>query len=268
MHQSGLSADLDSFDLLDLVQVIQMARRDLSLVVRAGSQRLGALRFVQGELMWAEFGALRGEEAFMALAAQRSGSIEELAWDGHGERNVNQPLSRLVMQAVGYRETHEQPQPARAPDDSRSRPLQTASSLPPLLKPNDRLNGFEGSSRPGGALPEPKEMAPEGDLAPAWVREIHSAQAEPTFSSLLREEMAMQIPEPTIPLSTPNGKFTIPAFPSGSQASAPPVSETRDDPPTVPLPSVQSGLRDYAAKRELSPPRSAPRSCTRDKAGA
>src|SRR5579885_3608087 len=116
-----------------------MAQRDLSLVVRAGSQVLGTLRFAQGELLWAEFGALRGEEAFMALAAQHSGSIEELTWEGQGERNVSQPLARLVMQAVEYRDNHNNRQPQRTPEpDSRSRPLQLASTPP--LTAYDRFN--------------------------------------------------------------------------------------------------------------------------------
>ncbi|HEY7358468.1 MAG TPA: DUF4388 domain-containing protein [Ktedonobacterales bacterium] len=301
MHQSGLSADLDSFDLLDLVQVIQMARRDIALAVRgAGAQRLGVLRFAQGELLWAEFGALRGEEAFMALAVQHSGSIEELTWEGQGERNVSQPLARLVMQAVEYRDTHDNRQPQRAPEsDSRSRPLQPVS--PPPLQPYDHFNGSAGPASLGNALSGPETIEPEDEAAPPWVQQIHSAsersashpiaaspgaaaapasalpqpwasvysaqteplspppsvQAQSPFSSLLQEEMAVEIPEPTVPLSTPNGKFTLPALGNGSrpafQPAPQPVSGTKDDPPTIPLPSVLGGLRNYAAKREPPP---------------
>jgi predicted regulator of Ras-like GTPase activity (Roadblock/LC7/MglB family) len=263
VYQPGLSADLDSFDLLDLVQVIQMARRSLALVVREGAQRLGMLRFSQGELLWAEFGALRGEEAFLALAAHHSGSIEEVAWDGRDERNVNQLLSRLVIQAVEYRETHEHPQPPRPPIDTRSRPIQPLpplpppiqpiTPLPPPIKPYERFNGSDGSPRLGSAPPEPQALEPDEESAPSWVREIHAAQTESSFSSFLREEMAMQIPEPTVPLSTPNGKFTLPALANGSPASLPPAKAEKDDPPTVPLPSVQGGLRNYAARREPVP---------------
>lgn len=294
MPQSGLTADLDSFDLLDLVQVIQMTRRNLSLVVRSGAQNLGMLRFSQGELLWAEFGALRGEEAFMALAAQHTGSIEELASDGSGERNVNQPLARLVMQAVEYRDAHAR-RPS-VPENARlSRPVQPANPAPPFQFPA-HLNG--SASRPllGNA---PPEELPEEDLAPAWVREIHlasegfSAQptsaivsvpaaapqqtppqpqrsvyaaqtepltppplpaAQPAASSSLQEKVDVQIPEPRVPLANLNGKFTLPSLANGNRASSQPSSAPQDDPPTVPLPTVQGGLRDYVARRESPAP--------------
>lgn len=278
-----------------------MARRDITLAVRgAGAQRLGVLRFAQGELLWAEFGALRGEEAFMALAAQHSGSIEELTWEGQGERNVSQPLARLVMQAVEYRDNHNNRQPQRTPEpDSRSRPLQPAS--PPPLTAYDRFNGSAGPASLGSSLAEAEAIEAEDDAAPPWVRQIHSAtekassqpslsappgaaaapassppqpwaavhaaQTEPLlsspsaqspFSSLLQEEMAVEIPEPTVPLTTPNGKFTLPALGNGSRPTFQPavqsMGEAKDDPPTVPLPSVQGSLRNYAPKREPQPP--------------
>ncbi|HEY7347103.1 MAG TPA: DUF4388 domain-containing protein [Ktedonobacterales bacterium] len=307
MHQPGLSANLDSFDLLDLAQVIQMARRDLSLVVRAGSQSLGVLRFSQGELLWAEFGTLRGEEAFIALAAQHTGSIEEHAWDGRRERNVNQPLARLVMQAVEYRDTHgNHYEPQASGSDNRSRPIQPAplSQLsPPLsaapLASHDRFNG--SNSRPrlvNPSPPEPEEPLPEDEQAPSWVQQIHaaseafsaqsttiippvsgaappagpgrpsssfySAQTEPLAppqppstqplsSSLLQEEMDIHIPEPIVPFSALHGKFVLPSLANGSQAAARPSDEPGGEPPTVPLPSVQGGLRDYGAKHESHP---------------
>ncbi|HEU5369921.1 MAG TPA: hypothetical protein VFU69_15720, partial [Ktedonobacterales bacterium] len=84
-----------------------------------------------------------------------------------------------------------------------------------------------------------------------------SAQAQSPFSSLLQEEMAVEIPEPTVPLTTPNGKFTLPALGNGSRPAFQPapqsVSEEKDDPPTIPLPSVQGSLRNYAPKREQPP---------------
>lgn len=294
MPQSGLSADLDSFDLLDLVQVIQMTRRNLSLVVRSGAQNLGMLRFAQGELLWAEFGALRGEEAFMALAAQHTGSIEELASDGSGERNVNQPLARLVMQAVEYRDAYARRPPPSQESARFSRPIQPSNPAPLPLQAPAHLNG--SASRPllGNAPPESEEMLPDEDLAPAWVREIHlasegfsaqptsaivsvpaavpqqtppqpprsvyAAQTEPLTppplpaASSLQEKMDVQIPEPRVPLANLNGKFTLPSLSNGNRASSQPSSEPQDDPPTVPLPTVQGGLRDYAARREPSPP--------------
>jgi predicted regulator of Ras-like GTPase activity (Roadblock/LC7/MglB family) len=54
-------------------------------------------------LIWAEYGTLRGEEAFFALAAHKNGSVVQQPWNGGGTTNVTQPLSRLIFQALQYR---------------------------------------------------------------------------------------------------------------------------------------------------------------------
>ncbi len=299
MHQPGLSADLDSFDLLDLIQVIQMAQRDLSLVVRAGSQVLGTLRFAQGELLWAEFGELRGEEAFIALAAQHSGSIEQLPWDGRNERNVNQPLARLIIQAVEYRDAHAAPQAQHAQEsEAWNQPGQPMSLAQPLMFARERLTGSEGHTRPGGTPQAPKVAISEDDAVPSWVREIQSASegisaqatstmpplapaatppdSTPSLSPALSpssfssppppfspaptplpsqlEEIDSQNPQPTLPLSALNGRLLLPSLSSGSRANAQPFVLSEEDPPTVPLPTVQGGLLEYASKREYQSP--------------
>jgi predicted regulator of Ras-like GTPase activity (Roadblock/LC7/MglB family) len=54
-------------------------------------------------LVWAEYGILRGEEAFFALAAHKNGTVIHQPWHEHITPNVKQPLSRLIFQALQYR---------------------------------------------------------------------------------------------------------------------------------------------------------------------
>jgi DNA-binding response OmpR family regulator/predicted regulator of Ras-like GTPase activity (Roadblock/LC7/MglB family) len=103
LQQTGFSADLDSFDLLDIIQMITISRRSMALLVNTGLEERGLLRFQNGELIWAEYGTLRGEEAFFALAAHKNGSVVQQPWNGGGTTNVTQPLSRLIFQALQYR---------------------------------------------------------------------------------------------------------------------------------------------------------------------
>ncbi len=103
LQQTGFSASLDSFDLLDLIQIISMSHKTIALVVNTGLQEMGTLRFRNGELVWAEYGMLRGEEAFFALAAYKNGTVIHQPWNGHIVSNVTQPLSRLILQALQYR---------------------------------------------------------------------------------------------------------------------------------------------------------------------
>jgi len=103
LQQTGFSANLDSFDLLDVIQIITMSRKSIALLVNTGLEERGVLRFQGGELIWAEYGALRGEEAFFALAAHKNGVVIHQPWDQKITPNVTQPLSRLIFQALQYR---------------------------------------------------------------------------------------------------------------------------------------------------------------------
>ncbi len=107
-QQTGFSASLDSFDLLDVIQIITMSRKNIALLVTIGVEERGMLGFLEGELVWAEYGMLRGEEAFFALAAHKNGTVMHQAWNGNVTPNVTQPLSRLIFQALQYRTKYAQ----------------------------------------------------------------------------------------------------------------------------------------------------------------
>ena len=101
--QTGFSADLDSFDLLDVIQIVSASRKSIALLVSTGLEERGMLCFHNGNLVWAEYGMLRGEEAFFALAAHKTGTVVHQPWNQQVQPNVTQPLSRLVLQAFQYR---------------------------------------------------------------------------------------------------------------------------------------------------------------------
>lgn len=103
LNQTGFSANLDSFDLLDVIQIVTMGRKSIALLVSTGLEEHGTLRFHNGELVWAEYGLLRGEEAFFALAAHKNGTVMYQTWNEQITPNVTQPLSRLIFQALQYR---------------------------------------------------------------------------------------------------------------------------------------------------------------------
>ena len=103
LQQTGFSASLDSFDLLDVIQIINLSRKNIALLVNTGVEERGILRFQMGELIWAEYGFLRGEEAFFALAAHKNGTVTQQDWHEQIIPNVTQPLSRLIFQALQYR---------------------------------------------------------------------------------------------------------------------------------------------------------------------
>ncbi len=103
LQQTGFSANLDSFDLLDVIQIITLSRKNIALLINTGLEERGVLYFQNGELIWAEYGILRGEEAFFALAAHKNGTVIHQPWHDRITPNVTQPLSRLIFQALQYR---------------------------------------------------------------------------------------------------------------------------------------------------------------------
>lgn len=103
MQQSGFSAKLDAFDLLEVIQVITMGRKSIALLVNTGLGEQGVLRFQAGELVWAEYGSLRGEGAFFALAVHKHGTVMYQPWNEQITPNVTEPLSRLIFQALRHR---------------------------------------------------------------------------------------------------------------------------------------------------------------------
>ena len=103
LQQTGFSASLDSFVLLDVIQIVNMSHKTIAMVVSAGLEEQGLLGFQAGELVWAEYGILRGEEAFFALAAHKNGTITHQPWTVQVRPNVTQPLSRLIFQTLQYR---------------------------------------------------------------------------------------------------------------------------------------------------------------------
>lgn len=96
-------ADEEGYDLLEVARVLNLSRRDIAVNVQGGGFA-GVLRFLRGELIYAEAGPLRGEQAFFAVCVPKGGQVQPMPWDGRTERNVTTPLSRLIYQALAERE--------------------------------------------------------------------------------------------------------------------------------------------------------------------
>ncbi|HST89822.1 MAG TPA: response regulator [Ktedonobacterales bacterium] len=98
-REGGVPAEPDAYDLIEVARVISLSRRDMALLVRAGAIS-GRLRFARGELIWAEAGQERGDEAFLLLCGPRGSRIQQEPWDGWTERNVTQPIAQLIFSAL------------------------------------------------------------------------------------------------------------------------------------------------------------------------
>ena len=155
LQQTGFSANLDSFDLLDVIQIITMSRKSIALLVNTGLEERGVLGFQGGELIWAEYGSLRGEEAFFALAALKNGVVIHQRWNEQITANVTQPLSRLIFQALQYRTKYA----ANQQYSSEHEAVSWVPAFPVQEQDNDRPFMYQAESR------EPQESQAVSDTA-------------------------------------------------------------------------------------------------------
>jgi CheY-like chemotaxis protein len=147
-RSSGAPAS-EGYDLLEVTRVINLARRDIALVVESNG-RTGRLRFLRGDLLWAEAGDLQGDQAFVALTAPRIGNVRPEPWDGRSARNVTQPLSRLIFTALAQRGSAADAalSPTTSADDTT--PMGTARTTPPPTDTTASLGaGLTPESAPG-----------------------------------------------------------------------------------------------------------------------
>lgn len=93
-----------SYDLIEITQVINLARRDVAVQAQVNDQ-MGLLVFERGELIFAQLGALRGEQAFFALCATPAQLATPAPAPERVERNVTQPVSALIFDALLKRDT-------------------------------------------------------------------------------------------------------------------------------------------------------------------
>ncbi len=93
-----------TYDLIDITQAVNVGRRDLVAQVIAGGQT-GQLIFERGDLVYAEYGDLRGDEAFQAMCVVPAQRIWQVAPTTPPARNMTKPLSALIFDALLARNT-------------------------------------------------------------------------------------------------------------------------------------------------------------------
>lgn len=88
-----------TYDLVEMTQVINLSRRDMLVQVTV-NDRVGTLYFERGELISAEYAGTRGDEAFLAMCVAPAQRATPLPPVERLERNVTQPLSALIFEAL------------------------------------------------------------------------------------------------------------------------------------------------------------------------
>ncbi len=181
-----------SYDLIDITQAINVGRRDLAAQVIAGGQT-GLLVFERGDLVSAEYGELRGDEAFQAMCATTAQRIWQVAPTTLSERNVTKPVSALIFDALLARnaqpsETGALPSPAPEPHHFTTlpAPLSGVTGQMPLAQ----SSAPDAQRSVTGQMPLAQSSAPDAQRALAG---LVATIAQPCAAALLTPSGAVKV---------------------------------------------------------------------------
>lgn len=251
LQQTGFSASLDSFDLLDVIQIITMSRKNIALLINIGLEERGILRFQGGELIWAEYGILRGEEAFFALAAHKNGTVIHQPWNEQITANVTQPLSRLIFQALQYRAKYATRQQPTGEQEAIKPPLTTGQleddDSPFIVLAEEHVgianNGNGGNGNNGKEWWQPSEKIPALNNGNGY----HTNAADTPATPAVKGQK---------PPNTPNGSNITPTSvrktPTGQRADLP--SWLTEQPTRSDIPMLRPSSLSGTAKVPAAPP--------------
>lgn len=95
----GVTGSLKEMSLPDMVQVLSHARKTGALRIRSGGQA-GEVHFLEGAIVNAAWGELRGEDAFFAMARMSEGEFGLDPTFRPKERAINQSSEALLLECM------------------------------------------------------------------------------------------------------------------------------------------------------------------------
>jgi hypothetical protein len=109
----GLTGSVDQIDLMDFLQLLLMKRGSGALAVQ-GSETSGLIIVVDGEIVDARCGGLRGNEAAVHMLAQRRGRFQEMPLPQAIERTIQVRSDFLLLEAMRLRDERDNDRAAPA----------------------------------------------------------------------------------------------------------------------------------------------------------
>jgi CheY-like chemotaxis protein len=95
---TGFHGTFHGISLIDMLQMLHLARR--SLKVSMSGALSGSIHLLEGEIVHAEAGARRGEEAFRALLAEPAGSLQTAAAVDDVEKTITRDFQTILMDSL------------------------------------------------------------------------------------------------------------------------------------------------------------------------
>ncbi|MET0553183.1 MAG: response regulator [Vicinamibacteria bacterium] len=95
---TGFHGTFHGISLIDMLQMLHLARRSLKVTMTGAVS--GAIHLLEGEIVHAEAGPRRGEEAFRALLGEPAGSLQTAAATEGVERTITRDFQTILMDSL------------------------------------------------------------------------------------------------------------------------------------------------------------------------
>jgi CheY-like chemotaxis protein len=95
---TGFHGTFHGISLIDMLQMLHLARRSLKVTMTGAVS--GAIHLQEGEIVHAEAGSRRGEEAFRALLAEPAGSLQTAAAVDGVDRSITRDFQTILMDSL------------------------------------------------------------------------------------------------------------------------------------------------------------------------
>jgi len=101
LHQEfkGFGGHIENIRLVDIIQLIDLSRRTVELVIQAGDN-LGRMFFIKGEMVHAVTGEITGRDAFFEIYSWLGGAFSLGSQQPCSERSIYGSWQALVMEAT------------------------------------------------------------------------------------------------------------------------------------------------------------------------
>ncbi|MFN4149845.1 MAG: response regulator [Candidatus Sericytochromatia bacterium] len=101
--EENFNANVSNLSMFDLIKILIMSNKDRGIVVKSHiSEKNGLIYIKRGEVVFAQYDNILGENAFYNLMSIQNGIITEVDFDEKIQQNISLPFGFLLMESARF----------------------------------------------------------------------------------------------------------------------------------------------------------------------